>query len=453
LRAVAVVAGVTLFVSLAGVAVGLSVWKGRQMAAAAAQVQPEMPEAVNIVEVKTARWRPTSDLVGTVFARRSVTVQNELPGVVRFVGFESGSIVEAGQVLVKLDDRTDQAQLKSAEAALRVAEADVSVVETRIKLAEAEFKRQEQAVASRATPAVEVDRARAEMEKTAAERIRAQATVDEERSKVEEVRTRIEKLTITAPFRARVGLRTIHEGQFLAQQMGMESTPIATLQEMTDTIFIDFAIPQEYLDRVRIGTVVVGTRDTGGTGGTGGSSGGNVELKVVAIDSTASLSTRNVRVRAEVDNRDDALRPGMFVKIRVPVEEARDYVVVPVTAVRRASYADQVFVIKEVQEPGPDGVTKPAMRASQRFVKLGPTIGDEVIVLEGLNAGDRIATSGSFKLREGALVMPGGAGGPGGPGGSPPAAGAADSGAPAPTEKKDGANPPAAPVAGASGQK
>ncbi len=453
MRAVAVVAGVTLFVSLAGVAVGLSVWKGRQMAAAAAQVQPEMPEAVNIVEVKTARWRPTSDLVGTVFARRSVTVQNELPGVVRFVGFESGSIVEAGQVLVKLDDRTDQAQLKSAEAALRVAEADVSVVETRIKLAEAEFKRQEQAVASRATPAVEVDRARAEMEKTAAERIRAQATVDEERSKVEEVRTRIEKLTITAPFRARVGLRTIHEGQFLAQQMGMESTPIATLQEMTDTIFIDFAIPQEYLDRVRIGTVVVGTRDTGGTGGTGGSSGGNVELKVVAIDSTASLSTRNVRVRAEVDNRDDALRPGMFVKIRVPVEEARDYVVVPVTAVRRASYADQVFVIKEVQEPGPDGVTKPAMRASQRFVKLGPTIGDEVIVLEGLNAGDRIATSGSFKLREGALVMPGGAGGPGGPGGSPPAAGAADSGAPAPTEKKDGANPPAAPVAGASGQK
>ncbi len=424
MRTLPLVVGVSIFVLLGGVAGGLTLLKQSQIHAQNSKPAFEPPEAVSIASVKTAQWRPTSDLVGTVFALRSVTVQNELPGTVRMVGFKSGDIVEAGQVLVKLDDQTDQSQLRSAEAALRVAEADVSVVDARIRLAEAEFKRQEAAVAARATPAVEVDRARAELEKTAAERLRAQATVDEERSKVEEVRTRIQKLTITAPFRARVGLRTIHEGQFLAQQMGMESTPIATLQEMADTIYIDFAVPQEYLGRVRVGTVVSGTRDTGGTGG---NSGGTVELKVVAIDSSASLTTRNVRVRAEVDNRDDALRPGMFVKIRVPVEESRTYVVVPVTAVRRASYADQVFVIKDTQEPGPDGKLAPAMRASQRFVKLGPTIGDDVIVLEGLNEGDRIATSGSFKLREGALVVPAApgapaGGAPGGGGGAAPAA-------------------------------
>ncbi len=452
MRTVALVAGVALFVSLAGVGGGLWWWKNGQIAAAAAQPQMEPPSSVSIALVTTAQWRPTSDLVGTVFALRSVTVQNELPGVVRFVGFESGSIVEAGQVLVKLDDRTDQSQLASAEAALRVAEADVSVVDSRIKLAEAEFKRQEQAVAARATPAVEVDRARAEMEKTAAEKIRAQASVDEERAHVQEVRTRIEKLTITAPFRGRVGLRTIQEGQFLAQQMGMgggEGTPIATLQEVADTIYIDFAVPQEYLDRVRVGTIVAGTRDTGGTGG---STGGSVELKVVAIDSTASLSTRNVRVRSEVDNQNEALRPGMFVKIRVPVDEARDYIVVPVTAVRRASYADQVFIIKDVQEPGPDGKPHAAMRASQRFVKLGPTIGDEVIVLDGLKVGDRIATSGSFKLRDGALVIPGGGGGAAGAGApeAAPAAGAGEPGAPA---KKDTAAAPGAPAASAPSEK
>jgi membrane fusion protein (multidrug efflux system) len=87
----------------------------------------------------------------------------------------------------------------------------------------------------------------------------------------------------------------------------------------------------------------------------------------------------------------------MFVQIRVPVDEPKSYLAVPATAIRRATYGDHVWVV--VQD-----VAKGQNRATQRPVKLGPSVGEDVIVLEGLKAGERIATTGSFKLREGVLI-------------------------------------------------
>lgn len=417
----AIVVGVGIFLFLGAVGGGLFFAKKRMFEAAANAPAFEPAEAVTLTNATTTSWQPTSDLVGTVIALRSVSVQNEVEGVVRFVGFESGDIVEPGQILVKLDDSAETAELHTEEAALRVAEAEVSVVEARIKLAQSEFSKQEAANRSGATTAIELDRANAELERTTAERIRALAGVDEAKARVERVKTRLEKHIIRAPFRARVGLRTVHEGQFLAQQMGGEGPPIATLQEVADQIYIDFAIPQEQINRVQVGMKVAGMKDGGGSLSDPPEP---ITLEVAAIDSAANNVTRNVRVRSIVDNRAGKLRPGMFIKIRVPVDEPRPFVVVPVTAIRRASYGDQVFVIKNVEEPGPDGAKMPKMRASQRFVKLGPTIGSDIIVLEGLKEGEQIAASGSFKLREGALVMPAMAGGPAGgpPGGAPSAA-------------------------------
>ncbi len=405
-----VMAGVLMFAVIGVAALGLTLRKRAMLAEAAAAPAFEPPTAVSLVEAKSTPWQPTADLMGTVFAWRSVTLQNEVGGVVRFVGFESGSTVEPGQVLVKLDDTTETAEMKTEEAALRVAQADVSVSETRLRLAESELRRQDEAAKSKAVSAMELDRAKAEVERMGAERLRAQASVDEHAAKVARVKTRLEKYVVVAPFRARVGLRTVHEGQFLSPPMGSFGTPIATLQEVSDKIYIDFPVPQEYIGRVRDGMVVMGMLESegglgGGVPGGGARSGQPIRLEVAAVDAAADNATRNVRVRASVDNRDGRLRPGMFVKLRVPTDETRSFVAVPVSAVRRASFADQVFVVKEAEEKGPDGNPQSRLRASQRFVKLGPVIGDEVIVLEGLKAGERIAASGSFKLREGALVM------------------------------------------------
>lgn len=459
-----IVAAIAMFVIVGAVGGGLFFYKYKKITTPQ-EGFGEPPMAVEMVKAKTTMWQPTTDLVGTVVALRSVALQNEVEGLVMFVGFESGDVVDPGHVMVKLDERTDVAELHSAEAALRVAQAEIGVVQAQLDLARSELQRQESA--SRATAAIEVDRARAVVERMAAEKIRAEAAIEEAQARIEEVRVRLDKRVIRAPFKARVGIRTVHEGQFLAQPFGSDAGPIATLQEVADTIYIDFAVPQEYLPRISLGMKVMGELDA-----VGGAQRRVIELTVAAIDATADRQTRNIRVRATVDNRDDSLRPGMFVKIRVPIDVARPVVAVPVTAVRRSPSSDQVFVVKPAAPAGapgmgapgpgapadagpahgaaadhagdtpmgngdghagaggpgghggPGGAGMPQLRAYQRFVKLGPVIGDDVIVLSGVAEGDLLAAAGAFKLHDGALVMPGmpagGPGGPGGPGDSAP---------------------------------
>ena len=101
----------------------------------------EPAEAVQIVEAQQVPWQRTADLVGTVLALRSVAITNELGGVIRSVNFQSGDIVEEGQVLVTQDDSTDRAELATAEARVRVATANVHVADARVALANAEAAR------------------------------------------------------------------------------------------------------------------------------------------------------------------------------------------------------------------------------------------------------------------------------------------------------------------------
>lgn len=392
MRRSSVVAAVLLFGGLAVAVGGLAMYKVRQIEASQSVEAYEPAETVELVDAQEKPWQPMADLVGTVIAVRSVVVRNEIAGVVRSVGFDSGSVVEEGQVLLTLDDTADRADLEAAKAAVRVAEATVPQAEARIRLAERMLERLSSAE-TRAVAASEIDRARSELDAARADRDRWLAEVDQARARVAQVETRIAKLTIRAPFRARAGMRSVHEGQYLA-----EGTDVVALQELTDKIYLDFAIPQEYAARVKPGTAVMATGALLGPE--------PVRIEVVAVDATVNNDTRNLRVRAVVDNTRGLLVPGMFIQIRVPTQEPRPYVVVPSTAVRRAAYADSVFVVEPAEAPD-------TLRSKQRFVKLGPSIGDEVVVLEGLKPGERVAASGSFKLRDGALVAPAPPGAPG----------------------------------------
>lgn len=380
-----VLAAAGLFLGLLGAAGGLAYYKAQEIGAAAAGGGGYEPaEAVDIAEVRQVTWQPTSDLVGTVVALRSVLVRNELSGVVTTVGFESGAVVEEGQVLLKLDDSVERADLAAAKASVRVAEANVAQAESRIRLAERMLERLT-SVQGRAVAEADLDRARSELDTAKAEHTRWLAEVDQAKARVAQVETRLRKMTIRAPFRARAGMRMVHEGQYLP-----EGTTVVDLQELTDQIYLDFAIPQEYAPRVAPGTAVMATGQLLGPEPT--------RIEVVATDATVNNETRNLRVRAVVDNSAGRLVPGMFIQIRVPVEDARPYTVVPGTAIRRASYGDSVFVLVPGEGEG-------QLRAKQRFVTLGPMIGDDVIVLKGLEPGERVAAAGSFKLRDGVLVM------------------------------------------------
>lgn len=399
MKSMSILTGVGVFAIIVAAVGGLGYYTFGDHGAQPPTAGFEPMEAVQVATVAEVNWYPTADLVGTVIALRSVMVRNELAGVVASVGFDSGSVVEQGQVILAQDDAADRADLEAAEASVRVAEANIPQVDARIRLAEQEWARLSSAAQARGATETELDRARAELDTARAERERWLAEVDQARARVAQVEARLAKLTIRAPFKARAGLRSVHEGQYLA-----EGADVVALQELTDRIYLDFAVPQEYSPRVTPGTTVMATGELLGPE--------PVRIEVVAADATVNNSTRNLRVRAVVDNPRGTLVPGMSVQVRVPIAAPSPYLVVPNMAVRRAAYGNSVFVI----EPDEKGVT----RARQRFVTLGPTLGEDVIVTGGLSAGDRIAASGSFKLRDGLGVMTGAPAQTGAPAGEAP---------------------------------
>ncbi len=396
MKAKSLAAAVGIVVALGATALVIRAVKHRADGVAAAPAF-EPAFAVEILEAREIQWQPRADLVGTVIALRSVVLSNEVEGVVTQVNFETGGIVEEGQTVLEMDASVERADLAAAEANVRVMESSLGVIRADIDLWESNVRRVETAVASKAVAVTELDNARAQLAGARARLEKAAAEVELARSQVRQVETQISKKTIKAPFKARVGIRSVHPGQFLAL-----GTQIVGMQGVTDRIFLDFAIPQEYAQRVKAGDFVTATSIMLGDG--------PQRIEVDGVDAVVNTDTRNVRVRAIVPNPSDTLRPGMFVDISVPVSEPSTRVAIPSTAVRRAPFGDHVFMVV----PGEGG----AMRAKQTFIKLGPTVGTDVIVIEGLAAGDKIAAAGSFKLRDGASVQVGPPGGPGGGGGA-----------------------------------
>lgn len=348
---------VALIAMVIGLAGALAAWKyvDGQEAAAAAANQPEPMEVVTQALATEREHRSAATSIGTVLALRSVTLRNELAGTVRSVRLAPGRIVEAGEVLVALDVSVEQAELKALEA--------------RSQLAATTLARLERMAERRAVSAIEVDNARAERDVAQAE--------------IERLRAVIARKTIRAPFRAKVGISDVHPGQFL--DAGTEMT---TLQGVEDAAHVDFSVSQAVASGLRTGdTIEVFAGDDDAAA---------LPARIVAVDARVDPATRNAMVRARIEDGGDAVAPGASVRVRVPVGELRTVVAVPVSALRKGPAGDHVFVLEAAEE----GRT----RAHIRPVEAGPALGDEVLILSGLEAGERVAASGSFKLREAVLV-------------------------------------------------
>ena len=351
------IASVALIAVIVGTAGALAAWKtaSRQESDAAAANQPEPMESITVATAGVREHRRTTTSIGTVIALRSVTLRNELAGTVRQTFLQPGQVVEEGALLVSLDVSVEEAELKAQEA--------------QAALATSQLKRLQQAMESRATSELEVDRARAERDVAVAQIARTQAV--------------IARKTIRAPFRARVGLADVHPGQYLN-----EGTQLTTLQGVDDAVHVDFAVAQQVAAGLRVGQIidVFGVSDTA-----------RIPARIVAIDARVDPVTRNAMVRARIEGAGaHTPAPGGSVRVRVPVGAARAAVAIPVSALRKGPGGDHVFVIAADK----DGKT----RARLRPVESGAILGDEIVVQNGLNPGEQVAASGSFKLRDAALV-------------------------------------------------
>lgn len=323
----------------------------------ASEAAANQPEPVEMVTAATAVERPHRQMttsIGTVLALRSITLRNELAGTVSYARLSPGEIVEAGAVLVALDVSVEQAELEALEA--------------QAQLTETVLARTQRMTDRQAASRTELDNARAERDVAVAQIARIKAI--------------IARKTIRAPFRARIGISDVHVGQFLDT-----GTELTTLQGVDDATNVDFSVAQSVAAGLRVGDQV---RVSGAPGSP------VVTARIIAVDARVDPTTRNAKVRARLINGKAGPGPGSSVRVEVPVGNERLAVAVPASALRKGPEGDHVFVLA----PDKDGKT----RSYARKVTAGPVINDEVLILEGLSVGDQVAASGSFKLREAALV-------------------------------------------------
>lgn len=341
------------------IAGALAAWKtasARASAAAAANL-PEPTEVVTTAVAQEQQHRTTTTSIGTVLALRSITLRTELSGTIGTVSLIPGRVVDSGAVLVAFDISVEQADLRAQEAQAALAQTS---------LARLERLRQHGAVS-----AEEVDRAVAERDIAQAQIARTQAI--------------IAKKTIRAPFRARVGIADVHPGQYLN-----EGTQLTTLQGVDAAVHVDFTVAQQVAASLRAGEQVQVVSPTDSA---------PVSARIVAVDARVDPTTRTATVRATIYGL-KAPAPGSSVRVLVPTGPSGNAIVIPVSALRRGPSGDHVFVI------APDGAGK--ARAQLRPVRSGPMLGDVIVILDGLKAGEQVAAFGSFKLRDGALVAVGG---------------------------------------------
>jgi len=350
---------IVFLVLLIGALVGLKLQQFQTMFAAGAKMtQP--PTTVTTHPVTADAWQPTLDAVGSVVAVQGVTVSAEVAGTVQRIAFESGATVRAGEVLVELDDAVEQAQLRSASASADLA---------RLNLERARNLRPRNLVSQ------------SDLDSAEAQAKQANAQVDN-------IRAVIAKKTIRAPFTGRLGIRQINLGQFLDG-----GAAIVSLQAL-EPVYVDFALPQQELARLRVSMVVRVTSDA--------APGQVFEGKLSVISPEVDALTRNVRLRATLDNRAGRLQPGMYVSVAAVLPTTEQVLMIPATAVLYAPYGDSVFVIEEKKDDKTGVMGKVAV---QKFVRLGQSRGDFVVVESGLTAGEIVVSTGVFKLRNGAAVV------------------------------------------------
>jgi membrane fusion protein, multidrug efflux system len=306
------------------------------------------PLKVSAVVVEPRMLAETVSSTGTLIAVEAVDLQAEVSGKITAITFREGAHVKRGDLLVKLNDADLQARRAGAIHQLELAET------------------REQRASDLLTQGFVIQDAHDG----------AVATTHVRRADLALVEAEIDKTEIRAPFDGVAGLRYVSEGAFVGA-----ATKIATLQRV-DTLKVDFAIPERYAPKVKIGSPIKFSVD-----GRAEEFGG----EVYAYDPRIDPETRTLLLRALCPNPGGVLLPGAFANVRLVLAELADALLIPAEALIPDFEAAYVFVAK-------DG------KAERRRVVTGTRTDTSVQVLDGLAAGDVVVTSGLQQLRAGAPI-------------------------------------------------
>jgi membrane fusion protein (multidrug efflux system) len=305
--------------------------------------KPAAPLKVSTFMVTPSLFSETITATGTVLADEGIELQPETNGKIVSINFVEGAPVKQGDLLLKLNDSDLRANLDRYNYSK--------------KLAEVRFRRYSQLLNQKMVSQDDYDSVLSEM--------------NVQQSYIDLYKAEIQKTEIRAPFNGVVGLRYVSVGAFVNA-----STRIATLQRLNE-LKIDFAVPEKYSGRIKVGSQITFTV-AGGLQKYAG--------RIVALDPRIDSGTRTLLVRAICANVDGRLLPGAFTNVSIPLDQINNAFLIPAEAVVAGLDEKNVYVIK-------DGL------AERRSVETGSRTATRVHILSGLQAGDQVITSGLQQMR------------------------------------------------------
>jgi len=319
------------------------------------------PATVSTKVIAAEPWQPKLTSVGNIRAFRGVDLSTEIGGLVLTVPIKSGIDVKEGDLLIKLNDASDVAQLNSLRAM-----ADLAKVIN---------ERDKQQLAIQAISKNVFDTSKADAKSKQAQ-VEAQIAL-------------VAKKNLKAPFSGRVGIVSINPGQFVNP-----GDKLLTLQTL-DPIFVDFNLPQSNAEQIQVGQEIVVTTDAFKDASFTG--------KITAVSPKVDANTRNIQVEAQIANPDKKVLPSMFANVNIKLGDEVKLLTLPQTAVTYNPYGSTVFIAKPTGKKDKQG--NPALEAQQVFVTTGAARGDQVSILKGLDEGATVVTSGQLKIKNGTPLI------------------------------------------------
>jgi membrane fusion protein (multidrug efflux system) len=372
-----------LLVLIGGGIVGFNLFRDKAIQQYFANM-PVPSLTVSTVKVEPTTWTPGIEAIGTAAASRGVDLTVETTGIVKEIQFKANDHVEQGQLLVRLDDAVEQADLAAAK--------------TQAALDQQALDRAQALRKSGAGTQAALDS--------------AEAAASTSKSQVAKLQALAEQKLLKAPFSGTAGIPRVDEGQYIAP-----GATVVTLQDL-DTMRVDFTVPEQQFSALKIGQPV--------------SFGLTLDKlpyrgAITGIDPKIDPISRLVSVRAEVTNSDGKLSPGQFLQVRVELPKEDNVIAIPQTALTTSLYGDFVYTVvpapktetppaaekpaegakaadASAEKPAAPKTEAPALVARQIFVKSGRHFGGLVEITEGVKADDEVVTAGQNRLSNGAHV-------------------------------------------------
>ena len=308
------------------------------------------PALVEVSQVAIQKLPQGITAVGSLRSDESVILRPEVSGRIAEFLFKEGQRVQKGQVLVRLDSTVQRAELEQAKANLTLNKA---------KYDRASDLQKKGFISSQAKD-------------------EADNNLRVSQAAVEVSSARLSKLELKAPFAGIIGLRQVSVGDYVK-----DGQDIANIEEV-DPLKVDFRVPEIYLKKIAVGQALQITLDAFPNQ--------TYEGKVYAINPLVDAAGRSIVIRAQVKNTDARLRPGMFARVRLLIDESRDSMLIPEQAL--IPQGDEQYVFKVV-----DG------RALRSKVEIGQRREGKVEILNGLAREDVVVIAGQFKIRDGVPVQ------------------------------------------------